>query len=529
MTKSAARPQRFRLARHAGAPLLGLLACARVSVPGGADGGAAASPPRIADLQPAPGPIEADARFHLVFSEAMDEGALLASTGRSETVVLTPDALVERVAAAIEHTRLTVEERSLVVPALASIAPDATALDLVPDKALPPGGYWLLLSTHLKDGSGEHLQAAARFHYTVAAMRNAPTLIAPLAGSVAAANRWRVRVWVPEDGGAVSVVGTDGPLASASAVKGMLELPLCPSWSGTGCSALRPGAEYSVALDGKAVPGATFTASQCPRLDPPRASLTLHPRDTSISADVRLDWPARISMQVGPCPGASCGVAEGFASCAPDPCAAPIDGVCALSLRVGGLLTSSVYPVQFVVEDDEGHLVRSAAQPVVTTGPLPHLVLSEVMASPPLPTPRSDGEYVEILNAGNAPVDLATVALQGSDGIPRLVAPGATSPIVLDPGMRALAVGSSFDVSRYVIPSGIPVLRASTQRLLGRGLSDDSPPLITLLAADAAGATAEVDRFPGGEPKCAAGLSIEAALGGGWICGAYGGSPGRAP
>jgi hypothetical protein len=188
-----------------------------------------------------------------------------------------------------------------------------------------------------------------------------------------------------------------------------------------------------------------------------------------------------------------------------------------------------MYQVQFIVEDDEGHLVRSSAQAVVTTGPLPRLVLSEVMASPPLPIPRSDGEYVEILNAGKTPADLATVALQGIDGIPRPLAAGATSAIVLFPGARALAVGASFDASRYAIPPDVPVLRASTQRLLGRGLSDDSPPLIALLAADASGTTAEVDRYPGGEPRCVAGLSIEATAGGEWICGAYGGSPGRAP
>ncbi|HYZ89446.1 MAG TPA: hypothetical protein VE620_09145, partial [Myxococcales bacterium] len=262
---------------------------------------------------------------------------------------------------------------------------------------------------------------------------------------------------------------------------------------------------------------------------PPRTAVTARARDTSIVADVRLDWPARVAMQVGPCPGPSCGLAEGYASCAPAPCAAPVDGICAVSLRVDGLSASSAYQVQFIVEDDEGHLVRSAAQAVVTTGPLPRLVLSEVMASPPLPIPRSDGEYVEILNAGNTPADLTTVALEGIDGIQRPVAPGATSAIVLFPGARALAVGASFDASRYVIPADVPVLRASTQRLLGRGLSDDSPPLIALLAADASGTIAEVDRYPGGEPRCTAGLSIEAALGGGWVCGAYGGSPGRAP
>ena len=502
--------------------------CARVEASGGGDGGTN-GPPRIADLQPPPGEVDPEARFHVVFSEAMDEGVLLASTGRSETVVLAPDALVERAAAAIEHSRLSAEERSLLVAARASISAGAAELDLSPEKPLSPGGYWLLASTRLKDAAGHHLQAAARFHYTVSAAPVAPALIAPPAGSTAAANLLRVRVSVPEGGGTLSVLGPSGAIAEAAATRGAVELPLCPAWAGSGCAALRAGQTYSLALDGKAVPGENFTAGQCPRLDPPRAVAQIRPRDTSITADVRLDWPARVAVQIGPCPGPFCGVDEAFAGCAPDPCVPPADAGCAVSLRVDGLLESTPYAVQLLVEDDEGHLVRGPARQVMTTGALPRLVLSEVMASPPLPIPRSDGEYVELLNAGATPADLSRVALAGADGIARPVAAQATEAIVLLPGARALAVGASFDPGRYALPAGVPVLRASTQRLLGRGLSDDSPPLIVLLASDADGAMAEVDRYPGAVPVCPAGRSIEATEGGAWVCGDDGGSPGRAP
>ena len=509
--------------------VLAAAACARVEMPQEADGGTA-GPPRIADLQPPPGEIAADAQFHVVFSEAMDEGQLLASTGRSETVVLAPDALVERAAAAIEHSRLSAEERSLLVGARAAISAGAAELDLAPEKPLLAGGYWLLASTRLKDAAGHHLQAAARFHYSVAAAaRTGPTLVAPPAGSTTAANLARVRVSVPEGGGVVSVVGPSGALASAAATSGVLELQLCPAWAGSGCTALRAGQTYSLALDGKPVAGATFVASQCPRLDPPRAEVRVRPRDTSILADVRLDWPARVALQVGTCPGPFCGVDEGFASCAPDPCTPPAEAGCAVSLRVDGLLKSTPYALQLLVEDDEGHLVRAPGEQVMTTGALPRLAISEVMASPPLPVPRSDGEYVEILNAGTTAADLSRAALEGIDGIARAVAPDATGAVVLLPGARALAVGASFDASRYSLPAGVPVLRASTQRLLGRGLSNDSPPLIALLASDADGGIAEVDRYPGAEPRCAAGQSIEAGRSGTWMCGTDGGSPGRPP
>src|SRR5258706_9873798 len=124
-----------RTGRALAAAVLAAAACARVEVPAEGDGGAA-GPPRIADLQPPPGEVAADAQFHVIFSEAMDEGQLLAATGRSEAVVLAPDALVERAAAAIEQFRLSAEERSLLIAARAAIPPPAAGLGLVPENPL---------------------------------------------------------------------------------------------------------------------------------------------------------------------------------------------------------------------------------------------------------------------------------------------------------------------------------------------------------------------------------------------------------
>jgi len=116
----------------------------------------------------------AEAQFHVVFSKAMDEGVLLASTGRSETVVLAPDELVERAAAAIEHSRLSAEERSLLVAAGASISAGAAELDLAPEKPLSPGGYWAARLDTPEGRRRHHLQAAARFHYSVSVAPAAP-------------------------------------------------------------------------------------------------------------------------------------------------------------------------------------------------------------------------------------------------------------------------------------------------------------------------------------------------------------------
>jgi len=147
-----------------------------------------------------------------------------------------------------------------------------------------------------------------------------------------------------------------------------------------------------------------------------------------------------------------------------------------------------------------------------------------------------DGEYVELLNLGPGTADLEALGLQGSDGIVRPLLGGAPPlPALLEPGVRALAVGASFDPSIYAatIPPDTPILRASTQRLLGRGLSDDAPPVFRLVTL--AAVPVELADFPGGNGHCAPGASLqrdEAVPPGSvaaWTCGRTAGTPGRPP
>src|SRR2546426_5870304 len=64
-----------------------LAGCGKVSAPAlPPDGGP--SQPTVEDVDPAPGAVAAGARFTVRFSAAMDEGQLLAPSGRSETVAL---------------------------------------------------------------------------------------------------------------------------------------------------------------------------------------------------------------------------------------------------------------------------------------------------------------------------------------------------------------------------------------------------------------------------------------------------------
>ena len=93
-----------------------------------------------------------------------------------------------------------------------------------------------------------------------------------------------------------------------------------------------------------------------------------------------------------------------------------------------------------------------------------------------------------------------------------------------------MVVGSEFNPARYPsLPPGLPILRASTQRLLGRGLADDAPPAFRLMLQ-----AIELSHFPGGT-SCPAGASLQRdesvppESDASWTCGAVGGTPGKGP
>jgi hypothetical protein len=247
-------------------------------------------------------------------------------------------------------------------------------------------------------------------------------------------------------------------------------------------------------------------------------------RDTGVTARLVLDWPAEVEATVEDARG---GVVAAGAQilCAPPPCG-PQSFACAGSIRIEGLQPAADYTLRISARDDFGFILRAPPQPFSTLARLPRAIISEVMAS------GVDGEYVEILNLGPGAADAEKLALQGADGVARPLLGGAPPlPLALAPGQRALAVGASFDAGLYPwLPAGTPVLRAATQRLLGRGLADDGPPGFALVSGGSV-----VADFPAGAPRCPVGVSLQRDeavppdAGAAWICGQSGGSPGRPP
>jgi len=146
-------------------------------------------------------------------------------------------------------------------------------------------------------------------------------------------------------------------------------------------------------------------------------------------------------------------------------------------------------------------LLDASGRPVLDAGGRRRASLLDVMTGappgpPPLPaivevrvhaaTPEAGGEYVEVLNLGEGPLDLVSYRLV------KRTSSGATSSCLLDPapsdaigpGEVALVAGGAWD-GRYPVPRGVPVLRCGSSALLG-GLSDDHPPELTLLAPEGA-------------------------------------------
>ena len=514
-------------------PLALLQSCAQV-VADAPDAGLA-GPPQVTQVDPSPGPVAGDAQFRVTFSTAMDLSLLLSQPDRSESVVLVSAANVELIASALVHGKLTATQRSLLVDATATPAADATRVTLAPKSPLPGGSWYLLISSHLKDATGKKMLGnGARYAFAVEKPAPLPHLEAPLAGWAAPVNLKRVRVSFPDgppewpvtvtqrDGG---VIG--GPQTSDG---GPLVLELRGMLGAEG--------EYALAQDGREVVGTSFRASSCARRDPPNwlnDGPTLEAGDTWLHLWAELDWPGLVHLEVSGAPQSM--VREILVQCAPASCRADGGeaGTCQLDARLSGLEPGTSYALTGWVEDDEGNRSAPLEQAFQTFEGLPAAELSEVMSMAPLPLPRAEGEYIEILNAGQSPLDPNGLALVGPDERVRpLVGRHERSAPPLSPGQRGLAVGSSFDPSRYQLASDVPLWRADTKKLLGRGLAEQPPAIHLVWLSSDGGTPVEIDRYPGDIARCQQGESLERLDqpdGGPPIfqCGAGGGSPGRAP
>jgi hypothetical protein len=135
-------------------------------------------------------------------------------------------------------------------------------------------------------------------------------------------------------------------------------------------------------------------------------------------------------------------------------------------------------------------------------GPPPVPALTEVLAD--AETPEAGGEYVEVANLGQGPLDvggwrLAKRTAAGTLSSCAIAAPPAAAP--LPPGGVAMVAGGAYD-GRYPLPPGVPILACGATALLGGIANDRAPELLLLDPTGAVRATLGA----GGAPRCPAAL-----------------------
>ncbi|MBM4396647.1 MAG: lamin tail domain-containing protein, partial [Deltaproteobacteria bacterium] len=93
------------------------------------------------------------------------------------------------------------------------------------------------------------------------------------------------------------------------------------------------------------------------------------------------------------------------------------------------------------------------------------VVISEVMANP---VDEKRGEFVEVFNAGDAPVDLAGAVISDGDALDVLVAFGGGTTVVA-PGAYAVIADPDY-LGGYGVPEGVTVV-ATVNSMIGNGLA----------------------------------------------------------
>jgi hypothetical protein len=151
------------------------------------------------------------------------------------------------------------------------------------------------------------------------------------------------------------------------------------------------------------------------------------------------------------------------------------------------------------VLDPDGHRRTWLGSFSTVAGPPPRPVLTEVRAV--AATPQAGGEYVELVNLGDGPLDLSGWRLEKRTGAGQWMGctvAAAAEP--LQPGGYALLTSGAWD-GRYPVPAGTVRFGCGASTLAG-GLADDRPPEVRLL--DWTGALAATFGEGSTAPRCAA-------------------------
>ncbi|ACL63990.1 conserved hypothetical protein [Anaeromyxobacter dehalogenans 2CP-1] len=136
-------------------------------------------------------------------------------------------------------------------------------------------------------------------------------------------------------------------------------------------------------------------------------------------------------------------------------------------------------------------------------GPPPAPALTEVRAD--AATPEAGGEYAELANLGEGPLDLYGHRLAKRTSTGGLSSCALPPDAVVAPGEVVVLAGGAYD-GRYALPAGTRVLACGATALLG-GIANDRPPELLLL--DGSGAMVASFGAAGVAPVCAEAAAVK--------------------
>jgi hypothetical protein len=151
------------------------------------------------------------------------------------------------------------------------------------------------------------------------------------------------------------------------------------------------------------------------------------------------------------------------------------------------------------VLDAEGRRRPSIAsfETGAAAGPPPAPAITEVRAD--AATPEAGGEYAELANLGEGPLDLYGHRLAKRTASGTLSSCALPQDAVVAPGEVVLVAGGAYD-GRYALPARTRVFACGATALLG-GIANDRPPELLLL--DGSGAAVATFGAGGVAPVCA--------------------------
>lgn len=472
-------------------------------------------PPRVLAVSPTETIVPVDTTFTVRFSEPLNPRTIGDTSEVGATAVLVPAVqATEDFVNDLDNPPLSESRLDDILPITATLSADGDVLTVDPSVELEPStAYALLVSAEVRDRVGNPLFGTdgrkATFRYEFTTDGGPPRLVShdvvDAARPLFAPNRHTMHLLFDQpvtglDQNAVTLTennetassfrnATGGPvLVSVQLDETRTEASLFfeKGPAGDGCALFAPSGAYQVQVSGnvKGPSGASLApvtidfsvGGACDETpirisDPPTA--IAGENNATIRLNATKPSTAFLRFGINPnqldCLGTRCPVESEFNASASGGEASRFVHV----LQATGLSVGVTYFYEVSVQDDVGFVAATTGS--FLTAPLPKVSINEVMANPPASIgSENNGEYIEIANYGDVPVDLSVLIIDvdggaAAGGTSCTIGTGtsSTGSLSLPAGQFAVIGGTSFDAAAYRIPSTAMVIRMTTSAVCG--------------------------------------------------------------